>query len=323
MGAPAGSVRRVAKGSGAAGGGGGPSPASRGGGSAGAAGGSGWAGSGGTDRGRIGAGAAVGGGGGSNPGGSSDFGASCAKIGPCRIADASRMHQEPSQPAPRTSRLSPAATRLPPLATVLARFMTACIAMAGMNGDTKIPGSRADLALAARRPVTLIGLMGAGKSSIGKRLAVRLGLPFVDADDEIETAAGMAISDIFERFGEAHFRDGERRVIARLIDGTPKVIATGGGAFMNETTRALILDRTLAVWLDADVATLVDRVRRRGHRPLLKDRDPAKVLSDLMAIRGPIYALAPIRVTSKPGPHHDTVDAIVGALAEANREAGQ
>ncbi len=195
--------------------------------------------------------------------------------------------------------------------------------MAGMNGDTKIPGSRAELALAARRPVTLIGLMGAGKSSIGKRLALRLNLPFVDADDEIETAAGMPISEIFERFGEAHFRDGERRVIARLIDGQPKVIATGGGAFMNEATRALILERTLAVWLDADIATLVDRVRRRGHRPLLKNRDPANVLSELMAVRGPVYALAPIRVSSRPGPHHETVDAIVAALANANREAVQ
>lgn len=193
--------------------------------------------------------------------------------------------------------------------------------MAGMDGDTKIPEQGAELALAARRPVALIGLMGAGKSSIGKRLAVRLGLPFVDADAEIEVAAGLTISEIFERFGEAHFRDGERRVIARLIDGSPKVIATGGGAFMAAETRALILARTLAVWLDADVETLVDRVRRRGSRPLLKGRDPAHVLKELLQLRGPVYAQAPIRVTSKPGPHHETVEAIVAALAAANRVA--
>jgi shikimate kinase len=192
--------------------------------------------------------------------------------------------------------------------------------MAVMDGDPKIPAEKAQLALAARRPVTLIGLMGAGKSSIGKRLATRLGLPFVDADEEIEKAAGLSIAEIFARFGEAHFRDGERRVIARLIDGTPKVIATGGGAFMADETRALILARTLAVWLDADVDTLVERVRRRGHRPLLKGKDPGTVLRELAAVRGPVYALAPIRVQSRPGPHHETVDAIVRALAAANGE---
>jgi shikimate kinase len=162
--------------------------------------------------------------------------------------------------------------------------------------------------------------MGCGKSSIGKRLALRLALPFVDADTEIEDAAGMTISEMFERFGEAHFRDGERRVIARLIDGTPKVIATGGGAFMNDETRALIRERTLSVWLDADVATLVDRVRRRGSRPLLKDKDPGEVLTALAAVRGPVYAQARIRIASKPGPHHETVEAIVAALAAANAQ---
>ncbi|WP_353216028.1 shikimate kinase [Sandarakinorhabdus sp.] len=160
--------------------------------------------------------------------------------------------------------------------------------------------------------------MGAGKSSIGRRLGLRLGLPFVDADTEIETAAGMAIAEIFERFGEAHFRDGERRVIARLIDGTPKVIATGGGAFMNDDTRALILARTHAVWLNADVATLVDRVRRRGNRPLLAGRDPGLVLAELAAVRNPVYALAQIEVVSRPGPHHEMVDSIIAALAAAN-----
>lgn len=165
------------------------------------------------------------------------------------------------------------------------------------------------------RPIVLIGLMGAGKTTVGRRLAQRLGLPFVDADEEIEAAAGMSISEIFDRFGEPYFRDGERRVIARLIDGSRKVIATGGGAFMNEKTRALILDRATAVWLEADIETLVDRVRRRSTRPLLKDRDPRQVLGELAAVRNPVYALAPIHVRSQPSPHDATIKAILKALA--------
>jgi shikimate kinase len=166
-----------------------------------------------------------------------------------------------------------------------------------------------------KRPIILIGLMGVGKSTVGKRLAARLHLPFVDADHEIELAAGLSIPEIFERFGEAHFRDGERRVIARLIDGRPKVIATGGGAFMQDDTRALILEKGLAVWLDADIDVLADRVaRREGSRPLLKGRDTHKVLAELAAVRNPIYALAPIHVRSEPLPHEATVDAILGAL---------
>jgi len=205
--------------------------------------------------------------------------------------------------------------------------MAACIAMRTMDGDPKIPAegaapasaSAADrLVAAARRPITLVGLMGAGKSSIGRRLALRLALPFADSDTEIETAAGLSIPEIFARFGEAHFRDGERRVIARLIDGLPKVIATGGGAFMNDETRELILSRTQAVWLNAEVSTLVDRVRRRGNRPLLAGRDPGQVLAELAAIRNPVYALAPIQVLSLPGPHHAMVEAIIAALAAAN-----
>lgn len=165
------------------------------------------------------------------------------------------------------------------------------------------------------RPLVLVGLMGVGKSTIGRRLAQRLGLPFVDADEEIETAAGMTISEIFERYGEPFFRDGERRVIARLVDGQPKVIATGGGAFMNEATRTLILDKATAIWLDADLDTLVDRVKRRETRPLLKGKDPRLVLDALAAERNPIYALAPIRVRSQPAPHDATVRAILKALA--------
>lgn len=164
------------------------------------------------------------------------------------------------------------------------------------------------------RPIVLVGLMGVGKTTVGRRLAQKLGLPFVDADEEIEAAAGMTIAEIFDRFGEPYFRDGERRVIARLVDGVPKVIATGGGAFMNEETRTLILDRATAVWLEADVETLIDRVRRRNTRPLLRDKDPRQVLSDLARVRNPVYALAPIHVRSQPSPHDATVKAILKAL---------
>ena len=193
-----------------------------------------------------------------------------------------------------------------------------------MECDANIPSGEEPLSplvrAAAARPITLIGLMGVGKTTIGRRLASRLHLPFIDADTEIEIASGMAVSEIFARFGEAHFRDGERRVIARLIDGVPKVIATGGGAFIDGTTRALILERTQAVWLDADIATLVDRVRRRDTRPLLKDRDPAEVLTALAKVRNPIYAEAPIHIGSKRGPHVETVDSIIAALAAANSD---
>jgi shikimate kinase len=164
------------------------------------------------------------------------------------------------------------------------------------------------------RAIVLIGLMGVGKSTVGRRLAGRLGLPFVDADAEIELAAGMRISEIFERYGEAHFRDGERRVIARLIDGSPKVVATGGGAFMNEATRQLILSRATAVWLDADIDVLASRVARRDTRPLLRNRDPRTVLGELAATRNPVYALAPIHVRSQPAPHENAVEAIIAQL---------
>ena len=172
-----------------------------------------------------------------------------------------------------------------------------------------------------RRPIVLVGLMGVGKSTIGRRLGARLHLPFVDADSEIERAADCTIAEIFERHGEAAFRDGERRVIARLIDGAPKVIATGGGAFMHPETRALILDSATAVWLDADVDILAERVRRRDDRPLLKDRDAATVLRELAAVRNPIYAEAHLHIRSQPHPHEVTVDTIVKALdVEALRQ---
>jgi shikimate kinase len=164
--------------------------------------------------------------------------------------------------------------------------------------------------------LVLVGLMGVGKSTIGRRLAARLGLPFVDADDEIERAAGMSIQDIFDRHGEPAFRDGERRVIARLIDGPPKVIATGGGAFVNEETRRLILDKATAVWLDADIDVLVGRVSRRDGRPLLKGKNPRDVLMRLSVERTPFYEQAPIRVKSTDSPHDATVEAIVEAIRQ-------
>ena len=164
------------------------------------------------------------------------------------------------------------------------------------------------------RSIVLVGLMGVGKSTVGRRLAGRLALPFVDADAEIETAAAMSIADMFARYGEPSFRDGERRVIARLLGGRPKVIATGGGAFADEGTRTLVLGGALAIWLDADVEVLVERVRRRDTRPLLKDRDPGTVLREFAERRNPHYALAHLRVPSNHAPHDATVRAILEAI---------
>lgn len=174
-----------------------------------------------------------------------------------------------------------------------------------MQRNSKIPDETAK-----RGPIVLIGMMGVGKSTVGRRLAARLNLDFVDADEEIEKAAGMSVAEIFARYGEPYFRDGERRVIARLMDGEPKVIATGGGAFMQDETRDLILTGATAIWLDADIDVLVDRVSRRDSRPLLKDRDPRTVLTELAAVRNPVYALAPIHVKSIAAPHEVTVERI-------------
>jgi len=167
---------------------------------------------------------------------------------------------------------------------------------------------------AASHSLVLVGLMGVGKSTIGRRLAVRLGLPFVDADEEIERAAGMSIQDIFDSYGEAAFRDGERRVIARLIDGQPKVIATGGGAFINDETRRLILEKATAIWLDAKIDILVERVSRRDGRPLLKGQDAHEVMTRLAGERTPFYEQAPIHVVSSDTPHEATVDKIIQAI---------
>ncbi|MFK7840935.1 MAG: shikimate kinase [Sphingorhabdus sp.] len=170
------------------------------------------------------------------------------------------------------------------------------------------------LDFAPDQSIVLVGLMGVGKTTVGRRLAKRLGLGFADADEEIERAAGLTVEEIFSRFGEDYFRDGERRVIARLMEGKRQVIATGGGAFMNDDTRALILEQATAIWLDADLDTLVKRVSRRNTRPLLKSGDPAKILADLAAERNPVYSTAHIHVTGNDSPHETTVEKIIEAL---------
>lgn len=166
------------------------------------------------------------------------------------------------------------------------------------------------------RTIALVGLMGAGKSTVGRRLAARLDLPFLDADTEIETAAGCTIPEIFERHGEAEFRAGERRVIARLLRGQPKVLATGGGAFMDPDTRQRIKARAISVWLRADIDLLMSRVARRDNRPLLKQGDPRRTMERLMAERYPVYSEADIVIDSNEGPHDAIVERIVDALRE-------
>ncbi|MBX3455615.1 MAG: shikimate kinase [Ferrovibrio sp.] len=167
------------------------------------------------------------------------------------------------------------------------------------------------------KSLVLVGLMGAGKSSVGKRLASRLGLPFFDADAEIERAAGASIPDIFAEHGEAAFRDGERRVIARLLDQSPIVLATGGGAFMNDDTRARIRACGFSIWLKAELDVLVRRTARRSNRPLLHAGDPRSILETLMAQRYPIYAEADLTVITGDGPHEDVVERIIAALPPA------
>ena len=172
------------------------------------------------------------------------------------------------------------------------------------------------LARLGDRSIVLIGMMGVGKSSIGRRLGSRLGVPFVDADTEIERAAGMSIADIFARHGEAAFRSGEARVIARLLNGGPQVLATGGGAVMNEATRALIKERGVSIWLSAELDLLLRRIsKRKAERPMLQTDDPAATLRELLASRAPIYAQADITVQSRDVPHDAIVTEIIEALA--------
>ncbi len=163
----------------------------------------------------------------------------------------------------------------------------------------------------------LVGLMGAGKSTVGRRLAEAIGTGFIDSDDEIEAAAGMSIPEIFDTFGEQYFRDGENRVISRLLDGAPAVLATGGGAFMAEANRAAIAAHGVSVWINADLETLWERVQGKPGRPLLQRDDAQQVLADLVAKRYPVYALADITVDSHHGqPHEKVVKSIIAALLE-------
>ncbi|MEO5598500.1 MAG: shikimate kinase [Novosphingobium sp.] len=176
----------------------------------------------------------------------------------------------------------------------------------------------AEIAAIARRidrPIVLVGMMGVGKTTVGRKLAQLLDVPFVDADEAIEQAAHMTIAEIFATYGEPYFRDGERRVIARLIsdvrtgangDTTAKVIATGGGAFVNDATRALVLEKAIGVWLDADVEVLLERVKRKNNRPLLQQGDPRETLTRLRNERQPFYAQAPIHIMSCNSPHART-----------------
>jgi shikimate kinase len=175
----------------------------------------------------------------------------------------------------------------------------------------------------ADQSIVLVGLMGAGKTTVGRRLAERLGLPFVDADLEIERAAGKTIPEIFADHGEAYFRDGERRVIARLLDNGPQVLATGGGAFMNDETRRLIATRGLSVWLRADLQLLMKRVRRRSNRPLLDTADPEAVMRKLIDDRYPVYAEATITIDSRDLSHNVIVNDLLQALLEHYSELGK
>jgi len=165
-------------------------------------------------------------------------------------------------------------------------------------------------------PIVLVGLMGAGKTSVGRRLAEKLGIPFVDADHEIETAAGKSIAEIFADHGEAYFREGERRVIQRLIGNGAQVLATGGGAYMNDETRARIQDHGISVWLKAPLPLLMKRVMKRQDRPLLKTDDPEAVMRNLIDKRYPVYALADVTVESRDVQHGQMVNDVIRALAQ-------
>ena len=185
---------------------------------------------------------------------------------------------------------------------------TASQATSSLSHDAEIASAL------GKRCVVLIGMMGAGKSTIGRRMAARLRLPFLDADTEIETAAGMSIPDIFETHGEPHFRDGEARVIARLLDGGPAVIATGGGAFMREETRGRVRDKAVSIWLKADAEVIMKRVRRRTDRPLLQNADPEATVNRLLGEREPVYGTADLTILSRDVPHDKIVDECMDAL---------
>jgi len=187
------------------------------------------------------------------------------------------------------------------------------IAVHQVNAKFSAP---AVVAALGSRSLVLVGMMGAGKSSIGRRVAARLEIPFVDADTEIERAAGMAIAEIFARHGEASFRSGEARVIARLLEGGPQVLATGGGAFMSPETRALIGQKGISIWLKAEYDILMRRIRRRNDRPLLNTDNPAETLKRLIDERYPVYGQADLTVHSRDVPHDTIVDEIIAEVAQ-------
>ncbi|MEO0399344.1 MAG: shikimate kinase [Pseudomonadota bacterium] len=178
------------------------------------------------------------------------------------------------------------------------------------SGKKALPSFKSD------KPIVLVGMMGVGKTTIGRRLAPRLGLPFFDADEEIEKAAGMSVSDLFAAHGEASFRRGEAQVIERLINSEPIVLATGGGALTNAETRALVADKALSIWLKADIDVIMERVSRRPTRPLLQNDDPRATIERLMAEREAFYAAANIAIESRADAHAATVNAILEALSE-------
>ena len=186
-----------------------------------------------------------------------------------------------------------------------------------------LPNGAALVAALGRRSIVLVGMMGAGKSSIGRRVAARLAIPFVDADAEIELAADMTIAEIFAVHGEPYFRAGEARVIARLLERGPQVLATGGGAFMNAQTRAALKEKAVSVWLKADLEVLTRRLRRRTDRPLLKTEDPVATLTDLLQLRDPIYATADVTVLSRDVTHDVIVDEIIAAVGAKLDAAAQ
>jgi shikimate kinase len=196
-----------------------------------------------------------------------------------------------------------------------------------LSGEAQTPGSAPDGAIQAvhdrlgDRLIVLVGLMASGKTSVGRILAQRLRMPFVDTDHEIETVSHMTIPELFAKYGEADFRSGERRVIERLLKEGPRVLATGGGAFMNADTRGLIRTRGVSIWLKADFDTLMRRARRRTNRPLLQSGDPETIMRKLMDARYPVYAEADVTVESIDGPHDATADTIIRALT-AHFETG-
>jgi shikimate kinase len=178
----------------------------------------------------------------------------------------------------------------------------------------RAPKSNPDASPRHDRTIALVGLMGVGKSTVGRRLGQRLGLPFADGDDEIEQAAGMTVSDIFAKLGEAEFRDGEARVMKRLLEGPPMVLATGGGAILNADTRALLKQHAVTVWLRADIKIIAARVQRRDTRPLLRGKDATEALKAMAEVRYPVYGQADVIVDVGGGAHAEAVEAIVEAL---------